>query len=202
MRLQIADYRLQIAKRGGARERGNARTPPHHGLFQSAICNLQSAISRTGFTLIEMLTVMVMIGILFSIIAATILATLKIEKTEAAAYQKMVVQHALADQFRADVAAASSAPEQWQDWVNGPDCLILKKNDADHIVYHWHEGKLERIEKAGKKLSKQYLPLGDKKLTVEFIGASDPPALLTLRLKGPPPRPAVGISAALGGDRK
>jgi prepilin-type N-terminal cleavage/methylation domain-containing protein len=176
--------------------------PQDHGVFQSAICNLQSAISRKGFTLIEMVTVMVMIGFLFSIIAATILGTMKIEKAEAAAYQKMVVQHALADQFRADVAATSSAPEQWQDWVKGPDCLILKANAADHIVYHWHEGRLERIENAGKKLSKQYLPLGDKKLTVEFIGASDPPATLTLRLKGPPPRPAVDISAAMGGDRK
>ncbi|HMF17095.1 MAG TPA: prepilin-type N-terminal cleavage/methylation domain-containing protein [Gemmataceae bacterium] len=200
MRLQIADCRLQIAdckKRWGTRARERASAP-----WTLPICNLQSATSRKGFTLIEMITVMVMIGFLFSIIAAAILATVKIEKAEAASYQKMVVQHALADQFRADVAAASSAPDQWQDWVKGPDCLILKTNATDHVVYHWHEGKLERIENAGKKLSKQYLPLGDKKLTVEFTDASDPPVTLTLRLKSPPPRPAVEISAALGGDRK
>jgi prepilin-type N-terminal cleavage/methylation domain-containing protein len=174
----------------------------HSGDERPTPTSLRSAISRSGFTLIEMLTVMVMIGFLFALIASTILGTMKVEKAEAAAYHKMVTQHALADQFRADVAGASSAPKKWRDWTKGPDCLILKTNDAEFVVYHWHEGKLERIEKAGKKLWKQFLPLGEKKLAVEFAGATDSPTLLILRLKGSPPRPAVEISAALGGDGK
>ena len=186
--LQIADCRLQIAN--------------HDSDCQSAIFDLQSAICRNGFTLIEVLTVMSVIGFVFTIIASTLLSTLKIEKAEAEAYHKMVTQHALADQFRADVAAASSAPEKLKDWVKGPACLILKTTDAGHIVYHWHDGKLERIASAGKRMDKQYLPLGDKKLAVEFAAGTGSSGLMILRLKGAIPLPAVEIAAALGGDKK
>ncbi len=162
-----------------------------------------SLITRpNAFTLIELLVVLVMIGVVFGLIASTILGTMKIEKAQAAVYHKMVAQHTLADQFRADVAGAQSAPEKLKDWVKGPACLILKTTGADHIVYHWHDGRLERIEIAGKRRLQQNLALGEKKLTVEFAAGSDFPGLLTLRLKSPMPRPAVEISAALGGDRK
>lgn len=171
----------------------NRLTAPNQGM---------TAPVRPAFTLIELLTVMVMIGFLFAAITSTILGTLKIEKAEAAAFHKMVSQHALADRFCADVAGAASVPHKWQDWVKGPACLILKSSDSGHVVYHWHDGKLERIENADKKPSKQFMPLGEKKLTVEFVTASDTPKVLTMRLKSPTPRPAVEISAALGGDRK
>src|SRR5262249_55553955 len=161
-----------------------------------------SPLTKNGFTLIEVLTVMSVIGFVFAIIASTLLGTLRIEKAEAAAFHKMVSQHALADQFRADVAAASSAPEKLKDWVKGPACLILKTADDGHIVYHWHDGKLERLESAGKRMQKQYLPLGEKKLTVEFAAGTGASGLMILRLKGPIPLPAVEIAAALGGDKK
>jgi type II secretory pathway pseudopilin PulG len=151
--------------------------------------------------LLELLTVMAVIGFVFAVIVSTILGTLKIEKAEAAAYHRMAAQHTLADQFRTDVAGAAAALEKLKDWVKGPACIILKTT-AGHIVYHWHDGKLERIEIAGKQVGKQYLPLGEKKLAVEFAGGTSSADLLTLRLKGPAPRPAVEISAALGGDRK
>jgi type II secretory pathway pseudopilin PulG len=151
---------------------------------------------------LELLVVLMVIGFVFALIVSTILGTLKIEKAEAAAYHRMVAQHTLADQFRADVASAASTPEKLHDWVKGPTCLILRTAAAGHIVYHWHDGKLERIEIAGKRTDKQYLPLGDKKLAVEFTVGTGAPELLTVRLKGQSPRPAVEISAALGGDQK
>jgi hypothetical protein len=156
----------------------------------------------TAFTLIEVLTVMVFIGIFFAAIAGTILGTLKMEKAESAAYHKMVAQHALADQFRADVAGALSTPETLKEWVKGRDCLILKISDTGHVVYHWHDGKLERIEMTGKRVEKQYLPLGEKKLAVEFAAGTASPGMLILRLTGPPPRLAIDIAVAPGGDRK
>jgi prepilin-type N-terminal cleavage/methylation domain-containing protein len=157
---------------------------------------------RSGFSLLELLAVMAILGILIAMTFATMAGTIRTEQASVASFHKLAVQSALADGFRADVAQAKSAPDKFDTFVKSPTCLILELPDRSHIVYRWAKGRLTRTTRSGKAKGEQPLPLGEKRATAEFSWSGEPAhALLTLRLKGQALAP-LEITAALGGDNR
>jgi hypothetical protein len=135
---------------------------------------------------------------------ATLLGTIQVQQGATASLQRLTVQSALADQFRADVAQSVAAPENRDRFVAGPNCLLLRTADGRNIVYHWHDNRLERSEQAGSRTSEQIVPVGPAGTGVEFARTGPGGWVLVLRLS--PPEGTVGpnhlreIGAALGGD--
>jgi prepilin-type N-terminal cleavage/methylation domain-containing protein len=162
--------------------------------------------TRRGFSLIELVAVMAVLAVLVVLITATLLGTIRIQRADAASFQKMLVHAALADQYRADVSDSIDAPKDWETFHQDRTCLILRRRDGSHLVYRWTENQLERTEFTGERKFPQQVPLGDKKLKVEFARSDTEPRLLHLRLieeQGKGRRqPPLEISAALGGDRQ
>jgi hypothetical protein len=132
----------------------------------------------------------------------TVLLVLKIDRSGSAALQALVVQKELADEFRADVAGAASAPDEVGRLKAGKECLLLRRGDGDVIVYRWESGVLERSALSSAAPARRPLAVGGTGAVPEFDRSGLDRRLLTLRLK-----PAVGtrsqpveITAALGGD--
>src|SRR4051794_14162703 len=105
---------------------------------------------RRGFTLIEMLVVMILVAVLGGIMALLLKETLAMERVQADGFDKILQNNALVDQFRADVAQAESAPQEWQQFQAGPATLILQMPGGGHVLYLWQEGVLRRrnVEKS------------------------------------------------------
>jgi prepilin-type N-terminal cleavage/methylation domain-containing protein len=166
---------------------------------------MTAADRRRGFTLIELLCVMILLGVVSGILTMLLLETVAVERTQGESYERRLVRKALADQFRADVARAEQAPPQWQQHQAGPQTLILRMKDGEHVLYRWKEEKLERRTFAGANEAVRHLPVGGDGVGVEFV-RDGPDAglvrlrLLTLREGRPLPGQALEIAAALGGD--
>jgi prepilin-type N-terminal cleavage/methylation domain-containing protein len=159
---------------------------------------------RSAFTLIEIMVVMLALGMLLMLGAVLIGGTLRIRQAATTAFNHLNARTALADQFRADVDRAISAPDRAGTWTAGPTCLVLRQRDSGHIIYSWKDGRLERFELPGGK--SQRLPLGLDGAAVEFLRPDADRRVVTLRLSPQRPRgsdaPALEIAAALGGDRR
>ncbi len=162
-----------------------------------------NAHRRPGFTLIETLTVMAALGLLVEVLAVVLVGALRLEKASARALDRMSTRRDLADQFRADVAQADQAPEQWQDEAAGPTCLILARGRDRHVVYRCAEGRLLRTETVGGAAHRREVAPGDR-AAVEFERSGAGGRLLTLRLfllnEDGTRQQAARITAALGGD--
>jgi prepilin-type N-terminal cleavage/methylation domain-containing protein len=157
---------------------------------------------RPGWSLLELIAVMAILGVLMAMTFATLAGTVRTEQASVASFHKLAVQSALADLFRADVAQAKAAPDKLDALAKGPACLILELPDRSHIVYRWDKGRLTRSTFSGKKTAEQPVPLGEKRATVEFLWSGEAAhVLLTLRVKGPAAAP-LEITAALGGDNR
>jgi hypothetical protein len=160
---------------------------------------------RPAFSLLEMTVVLAALQILLALIAGILWATVRIERSAAADFQRTLNQDALAEQFRTDVANAAAAPLGLDDLVAGPDCLILRKADGSKVIYRWAGERLERSETTKSGTTVRHLPLGVEQARVEFTRAEDG-RLLTLRLTevhglGNARRQhLVVVTAALGGD--
>jgi Tfp pilus assembly protein FimT len=162
---------------------------------------------RRAFSLLEMLIVIAALQVFLALIAGTMWAMVRIERSAAADFQRALTQGALADQFRADVAAAATAPGKLDGVAAGPQCLILRNADEKKIIYRWDGEHLQRAAISAAGTTRQRLPLGVDEAAVEFArdGAG---RLLTLRLtethgQGSTRRQhLVEIRAALGGDRQ
>jgi prepilin-type N-terminal cleavage/methylation domain-containing protein len=159
---------------------------------------------RSGFTLVEMLVVLAMVTFLGGIMALLLKETLSIEKVQAAGFDRLLHQNALADQFRADVAQAEEAPAQWDNYQARPQTLILRLPEAGHVIYVWVEARLHRLAFDGKKVNDRQLPV-DEDLRVEFEQTSGPAKRVILRLQTMKDGKALvgqGLEfvAALGGD--
>lgn len=166
---------------------------------------MKSAIRRRpGWSLLELLVVMMLITLLIGVIAMLMREALTTEQIQAGTYQRVQEGKALADQFRADVAAAETAPANWQNHVAGPDTLILQMKDQVHLVYSWRDGALRRLTISGKDQNTRHLPVpGNTK--IEFDRS--PPdgnlvrvRLLTVRLGKAVPGQTLEFAAAVGGD--
>jgi hypothetical protein len=142
------------------------------------------------------MVVIAALNVFFAITAGLLWAAIRIERSAAADFERTLVQGALADQFRADVAG-STAAEIAVD-LKG---LILRQADAKTVTYRWNGETLERT--AGE--TKQTLPLGLEKAGVEFARSVDRRQVvlrvLETRGQGSTERTErVEIMAALGGD--
>ena len=161
---------------------------------------------RSGFTLIESMVVMVLITVFFLLIAAILWGAIKIERADAAAFDRLVAQSALADQFRQDVAEAVEAPQSLNDLTAGPACLILKMAEGGSVTYRWDNGSLRRKELVGTEVSHRSVPVGREDVSVEFARSSTEGRLIILRLiewrgaGGSRGEHRIEFSAALGGD--
>lgn len=160
-------------------------------------------VSRRAFTLLEVATVMALLGVILALLGAATLGSLRTEELTAAVHHRLVAREAAAEQFRADVASASAAPKTWNDYTAGNTCLILERPDGSVLVYRWHQELLERMVVKKKESKPQIVSLGDDRAEVEFHRDADG-RLLTLRLielRGPKAvKHRLDLTAALGGD--
>lgn len=158
---------------------------------------------RAGFSLIELSVVMTVLAVVFLVFASAITGIFKIAKSSRTALDRLSIQAELADQFRADVAGARSAPERWGEYTAGPHCLILEQDAERHVLYRWQDGRLRRLEQADKAQIERVLSVGGEQLLVEFDLPQEG-KLLRLRLLTPRGRDGnqivLEIIAALGGD--
>lgn len=159
-------------------------------------------MKRRGFSLLEILCVLTMLGVLLVLGATLLLAVMRADRVGAATLDEVSRRAELAGQFRTDVAAAQETPEKLGEFTAGRECLILR-TATGHVVYHWHGGTLDRITRGGGADSRRPISFNAENTTVEFIRPPGDRPLVTLRVVESPPRGAVKtveISAALGGD--
>jgi prepilin-type N-terminal cleavage/methylation domain-containing protein len=158
------------------------------------------ATQRYAFSLIEILCVIALIAVLGVVLAMLLKETIAVERTQAAGFDKILQSNALADQFRADVAQAVVAPEEWNDYKADAKTLILQGKDGQHIVYRWRDGALQRFASDLERT----LPVGPR-VGVEFIRSGADPKLVRVRLHTLRDGNVVSgqsleIAAALGGE--
>lgn len=159
---------------------------------------------RRGFSLIEMLTVIWALSLVLLLGVTTLLGAFKIERAAGAAFHQQTQRNFLADQFRADVAEATEAPDRLDQIKAGPTCLILRMAESRYTLYRWEEDRLERAESVepGKPLS--WMSQGGAYAAVEFSRSGTDRRLLTMTLSvlagsGPRQR-SIPVAATLGGD--
>lgn len=160
---------------------------------------------RLGFSLVEMLCVMSLLGVLGVVMAFLLKHTLDVEHAQASSFNQMLRVNTLADQFRADVAAAESAPQAWMKYKADASTLILTRKDGTHIVYQWHDKKLHRFDFERPAELEWTVPIDPIGLDVEFVHATAKSKVIRMRLRSlrndkPAPGEALEIAAALGGD--
>ena len=159
---------------------------------------------RPAFTLLEMLVLMWAFGIMLVAGTAVLVGAFQMEQAAVASLDRLNVQAAFADRFRADVAAAAEAPERAGDVTAGPGCLILRAPDGRHVVYRWQDGRLERTEQADKEIAKQRVAVGRGCTGLEFLRAEGARPVIRVRLTESPgagaPERQRELAAALGGD--
>ncbi len=161
--------------------------------------------ARRGFTLIEMLGVIILLTVLGGILVVLLNETVALQETQAESHRRLVVQSAVADLFRADVARAEKAPPQWRNHKAGPGTLILENKDGSHVLYLWQERRLDRRTVEGEKEATRVMLSGDRQVGLEFVRDDSAPRLVQLRLlalhgNSPLPGQTLTIVAALGGD--
>lgn len=188
---------------------------------------MKISAKRRGYTLIEILCVIALLGVLGLVMAILLREVILVERTQAQGFDRLLQSQTLADQFRADVADAQSAPQAWQQFKADAHTLILQRQNGERIIYRWQAGQLQRLtyeDLALPKLSpsvqavlgvaavpalerraiaERTLPVGGKQVGVEFV--RDGANLLRLRLLtvrdgNPAPGQTLEIAAALGGD--
>jgi prepilin-type N-terminal cleavage/methylation domain-containing protein len=169
-------------------------------------CSLRT-VHRPGFTLLEVLLVMIALGVVVTLSLAMVLGTWRIEQASAAALQHQTVEAQLADQFRADVAHAVATPDRLGAVTAGATCLILRGADGRHVVYRWQAQRLERSEVpvGAEKLPQVLLRATDyDSAAVEFRRSGADRGLLSLELVKTHGRAkrTLEIAAALGGDHR
>lgn len=155
---------------------------------------------RRGFTLLEVL------GLMFAMTLALILGTsllLVAVRANAAASKTLLrlnAQKALADRFRADVAAARSVlfpPEREREAdVSGE--IILTRSEDERITYRHDNGIVVRIQRVKDKVTRDEFALGAECRGASFARSD---RMLTLRLHGRGDA-RQDISAAVGGDQR
>jgi prepilin-type N-terminal cleavage/methylation domain-containing protein len=159
---------------------------------------------RRGFTLMEMLAVILMMAVVGGLLAMLLVDTLTVQRTQGDSQDRTRAQAQLADAFRADVARAESAPAEWAKFRADAHTLILRVGGSEHVVYFWDRGRLRRRVFAEGEEVAHTLSVGGEFVGVEFTRDG---GLLRLRLPSLRGGNAAAgqtleIVAALGGDRR
>lgn len=161
--------------------------------------------ARQGMSLIEVTVVMALLLVLLSLTSTAIWSTIRIERAEAAAFQKTIQHSILADQFREDVANSKATPQEFGDHSAGADRIILAQADGKHIVYSWLGKQVERTEITEDAATTWSMPIGED-LKVEFARSDSQGELIVIRFfdlrKGMSLQTPVEFAAGLGGNLK
>lgn len=153
---------------------------------------------RHGYTLIEMLIVIMLVTLALGIGSSILIAALKLNKTLSDDEQRLRTRADLADQFRADVGLAVATPDELNDLKANPSCLILRLSDGRNIAYRWQDGRLEKLEPATSKQNVLPVEPGWE----PAFGRSDDKKLVTLTLAKAEGNRTWVVAAALGGDQR
>jgi hypothetical protein len=147
---------------------------------------------------------MLLLLVLAGAMAFLLRETIETERLLSEGFDQVLKTSALAEEFRADVSRAESAPEAWQRYQAGPQTLILRMPGGSHVVYHPYEEGWERRALENGKLTAHNLPLESSDVEMEFVrGARTITIRLHRLLRGRRvPGQAVEIAAALGGDAR
>ena len=188
---------------------------------------MKTPTKRRGYTLMELLCVMGLLGVLGLVMAILLREVIRVERTQTQGFDRLLQSQTLADQFRADVADAQSSPQAWEQFKADAHTLILQRQNGERIIYRWQAGQLQRLtfeDRAMPKLgpsvqgvlgvaavpalerraiAERALPVGGKQVGVEFV--RDGVYLMRLRLQtlrdgSPAPGQTLEIAAAVGGD--
>jgi prepilin-type N-terminal cleavage/methylation domain-containing protein len=163
-------------------------------------------MTRRGFTLIEMLCVIFLVTIMGMAFGHLLRETLEVERLQSAGFDKLLHINALADQFRADVANAESAPDQWQLHQADGRTLILHIPGEGYVLYVHDLDELQRKTfEPGRELLRTLPAVAN--VMVEFVRDVQYPNLVRMRLQPlrqgiPVAGQTLEIAAALGGDRR
>lgn len=161
---------------------------------------------RAGFTLIEVLVVMAVMALYVAVGSVLIFGVLRTYEADAAAQRRSTARRILADQFRADVAAAEAAPDRDGDDTAGPRRLLLRQPGGRLVAYRRTAAGLERLATRGDDVERLVLALGGEPVEVEFRRGGPDGRLVTLRLtetrgtEGAEVHFTHDLTAALAGD--
>jgi type II secretory pathway component PulJ len=159
---------------------------------------------RPGFTLIEVSALMAALALTLGMLTVILGGALRLQRASMGDLERLGALRELADQFRADVAQATEAPEHWQKESADATCLILAFSGDRHVLYLWEAKHLARFEFRGERMQRRDIKLGEEPLDVEFVRSGPGGRLLTFRLfaihKDGARQPSAEITAALGGD--
>jgi hypothetical protein len=138
-----------------------------------------------------------------TLLAVALGGALRIHRASLRTVERLGTLRHLADQFRADVARATDAPQRRKNDVAGPTCLILALGKDQHIVYRAEAERLERLEYDGERI-RRYDVAPKMPLAVEFERSPGGGRLITLHLLSirddGSKLPMLEVAAALGGD--
>jgi prepilin-type N-terminal cleavage/methylation domain-containing protein len=157
----------------------------------------QKLQSRRGWTLVEMIVVMMLLSVLLSLLGTLLWGVFRIQAAATASFEQLQLEATLVDRFRADVAGARAAPEFDGDFQASPLCMIFRKEDDALILYRFKGNVLERSELRDEESPVEEFRLAGEDSVAEFGRQG---RLLTLTLRGPR-RGTLSAAAALGGDR-
>src|SRR5262245_19368299 len=93
--------------------------------------------SRAGFTLLEIALVMAAMGLVLLLLSAAMIGALRTQQLAIGVSNRVMAHGTLADQFRADVARAATAPESLGDQRADSTRLILRMSGGNHVVYEF-----------------------------------------------------------------
>lgn len=173
--------------------------------FRCRFANAIPSRNGRGFSLLELVTVLWALTFVILVGVTTLLGAVKIEQAATASFNRQNTRNRLADQFRTDVALATSAPDKFGECSASTAFLILQLTPGNYVLYRWEAGRMERAELKDAADSPNWISLGGHFGGAEFSRSAGG-LLLTLRLTESTNSPArnrsTEIAAALGGDRR
>jgi prepilin-type N-terminal cleavage/methylation domain-containing protein len=152
---------------------------------------------RPGFTLVELLVVIMCLSVLLSLLGTMLWSVFRIQAAATASFEQMQAEARLADRFRDDVASASDSPELAADFQASPLCMILRGKDDAVVIYRFLETRIDRSELRDEASQVESFRMIGEGSIGEFGRQG---RLMTLTLRGPK-RGIFTVAAALGGDR-
>lgn len=158
---------------------------------------------RAAFTLVEILTVMIGLGVVMAMSSLLLTGMLRIQKASKLSLERTAARMALADQFRKDVAGSRALLKKVGDIHSSEACLILR-GKSGCIVYRFQEGRVERHDTSMDGTILHRALLGPQADRVCFASVGHNQQLIAVSLEQsadkPQDRRTWLFRATLGGD--